>query len=233
VEAAERFYQKSHEAQKRLAGLTGSTESVRRQHLTPEHRYYCVYEHLMKRSRASVVDLGFGTTRFIGELARFCRTYTIADIVDRTDGVALPDNVFFKKADLNEDFPFEAETFDCTVAMMIVEHLFDPFHSFQEITRITKHGGSIFINVPNVAALKCRVQLAFGKLPITSAGNWFERQEWDGNHLHYFTVRELVRLARIQGLKLQAVHPVGRLRWLKRMAPALLCHEISCRFSRP
>jgi ubiquinone/menaquinone biosynthesis C-methylase UbiE len=103
------------------------------------------------------VDLGFGITRFLDDFARLCRSYTIVDVVDRTDSFALPDNVYFKKADLNEDSPFEAETFDCTVAMMIVEHLFDPFHSLREITRITKRGGKVFINVPHIAALKCRV----------------------------------------------------------------------------
>jgi SAM-dependent methyltransferase len=187
----------------------------------------------MKSPGSSVVDLGFGTMGSLDQLATISRTYTIVDVVDRTDGVALPNNVSFRKADLNEDFPFVAESFDCTVAMMIMEHLFDPFHSVREITRITKHNGKIFINVPNVAAVKCRLQLALGKLPITSASNWFERREWDGNHLHFFTIKELVRLAGIEGLELEAVYAVGRSRWLKRLSPALLCHEISCRFLRP
>ena len=179
------------------------------------------------------MDLGFGTTQLLGELAGLCHNYTIVDVIDRTNGVAMPHNVFFEKADLNQDFPFEAETFDCTVAMMIVEHLFDPFHSLQEITRITKRGGKIFINVPNIAAMKCRVQLALGRLPVTSSRDWFEKREWDGNHLHYFTVKEFIRLARLQGLKLDAIFPVGRLPWLKQISSGLLCHEISYRFSRP
>lgn len=232
VDAAERFYKRSHEAHKRVSGGTGSM-TVRRALSKPGHRYYCVYEHLLKRPDACVVDLGFGTTHLLGELAGLCRSYTIVDVIDRTDGVALPDNTYFKKADLNQDFPFEAETFDCTVAMMIVEHLFDPFHSLQEITRITKRGGRIFLNIPNIAAIKCRLQLALGKLPITSSRDWFEKREWDGNHLHYFTMKEFIRLARLQGLTLDAVFPVGRLPWLKHISPGLLCHEISYGFSRP
>jgi SAM-dependent methyltransferase len=187
----------------------------------------------MTRPNISVVDLGFGTTGPVAELAGLCRTYTIVDVVDRTDGAGLPTNVLFKQADLDDNFPFEDDSFDCTVAMMIVEHLFDPFHSFKEITRITKPGGHIFINVPNVAALKCRAQLAFGKIPVTSAHNWFERREWDGNHLHYFTVKEVLRLARLQGLKLDAIFPVGRYPRFKQLLPTLLCHEISYGFSRP
>lgn len=231
MDVAERFYQKSHQSHKRMSGSAGAT--VARSELSkPGHRYYCVYEHLSKTPGASVVDLGFGTTNLLGELAGLCNTYTIVDVIDRTDGVALPDNTYFKQADLNRDFPFEAETFDCTVAMMIVEHLFDPFHALQEITRITKRNGKIFINIPNIAALKCRLQLAAGKLPITSSHDWFEKREWDGNHLHYFTMKEFIRLARLQGLKLDAIFPVGRRVWLKRIAPGLLCHEISYGFSR-
>ncbi len=232
VDAAERFYQRSHEAHKRMAGGPGSI-SVSRELSKPGHRYYCVYEHLLKRPSASVVDLGFGTTQFLGDLAGLCSNYTIIDVIDRTNGIALPNNTYFKKADLNQDFPFQAETFDCTVAMMIVEHLFDPFHSLQEITRITKRGGKIFINVPNIAAMKCRVQLALGRLPVTSSRDWFEKHEWDGNHLHYFTVKEFTRLARLQGLRLDAIFTVGRLPWLKRISPGLFCHEISYGFSRP
>lgn len=231
VNAAERFYQRSHEVHRQVSEHIGSLTASRALSRAG-HRYYCVYEHLSRTPNACVVDLGFGTTHLLSDLASLCRSYTIVDVIDRTDGVALPSNTYFKQADLNQDFPFESQTFDCTVAMMIVEHLFDPFHAFHEITRITKRGGKIFINLPNIAAIKCRLQLAVGKLPITSSHDWFNKREWDGNHLHYFTVKEVIRLAQLQGLTFDALFPVGKWPWLKQISPGLLCHEISYGFSR-
>lgn len=69
-------------------------------------------------------------------------------------------------------------------------------------------------------------------MPVTSSRDWFEKREWDGNQLHYFTIADTICLAAISGLRLEAIHPVGELPGLKRFWPALLCHEISYEFSK-
>ena len=125
-----------------------------------------------------------------------------------------------------------AGSVDCTIAMMIIEHLFDPFHSFRAVARITKRGGKAFINLPNIASIRCRLQLLTGQMPITSSYDWYEKREWDGNHLHYFTMADTVRLADLNGLRLDAIHSVGRLQSLKKVRPQLFCHEISYEFTR-
>ena len=134
---------------------------------------------------------------------------------------------------MNEDFPLPDNAFDAVIAMMVIEHLFDPFHSFQEVFRITRPGGRIFINLPNIGSIRCRLQLLRGQLPITSSIDWFEKREWDGNHLHYFTVSEVTRLAELVGLRLEKVFAVGNALALKRLRPSLFCHEISYVFSKP
>jgi len=104
--------------------------------------------------------------------------------------------------------------------------------SFRELARILKIGGHAFVNLPNIASIRCRLSLLAGKMPITSSRDWFEKREWDGNHLHYFTIADVTRLASLFGFHLEAIHPVGRLRLLKKLRPALLCHEISYVFLR-
>ena len=111
--------------------------------------------------------------------------------------------------------------------MMIIEHLYDPFRAFRELGRVLRPGGCAFVNLPNIASIKCRLQLLAGRMPVTSSPNWYELRQWDGGHLHYFTVELVRRLAAANGLRLEAVYPVGNLRWLKRLRPSLLCHEIS------
>ena len=32
-------------------------------------------------------------------------------------------------------------------------------------------------------------------MPVTSSPDWFEKSEWDGNHLHNFTVSDTIRLS--------------------------------------
>jgi SAM-dependent methyltransferase len=200
--------------------------------LATPHRYQCAYKHLQRHRSANVVELGFGSPNLLGALADGCTTYTIVDIVDRTGDAALPSNVIFKRADCSDDFPFPDQIFDATIAMMIVEHLFDPFHSFRELTRITKKNGKVFVNLPNIGSVRCRLQLLAGRMPVTNATNWFEKREWDGNHLHYFTVDDTVRLAKLSGLRLDALHPVGKHKWIKQLRPSFFCHEISFEFTR-
>jgi SAM-dependent methyltransferase len=145
----------------------------------------------------------------------------------------LPANMAFDKSDLNEDFELPDNAFDVLVALMVIEHLFDPFHSFAQAYRVVRPGGRIFINLPNIGSFRCRWELLWGKLPVTSSPDWFEKREWDGNHLHYFTVKETLRLAELTGMKLEGIYPVGGNLGLKRMRPSLFCHEICYVFSKP
>jgi SAM-dependent methyltransferase len=233
MNSAERFYLDSHV---RNAGVNPVAPLDRKvaaaELLGTNHRYRCAYSHLLQHRSAGAIELGFGSPRLLAALADACGTYTIVDIVDRTGEAGLPDNVRFLKADLNEDFPFPDEAYDVVIAMMVVEHLFDPFHSFREISRITRRGGKAFVNLPNIGSIRCRLQLLAGHMPVTSSTGWFGKREWDGNHLHYFTVADTVRLAQLTGLQLDAVHPVGRHASLKRLRPSLFCHEISYEFTR-
>lgn len=233
--AAERFYSRSHErsAQDMLNLDEGPSGVVLNEIGQPSHRYFCAAHYLkVNGGGQSVVELGFGSARVARVLSQFVGNYRIVDVVSRHEGADLPGNVSFTQADLNDDFPFRNGEFDCTIAMMIVEHLFDPFHSISEIARITKIGGMIFLNLPNIASIRCRLELALGRMPVTSNPNWFENREWDGNHLHYFTVSDTLRLAALSRLKLEGIYPVGKMLWLKRASPALFCHEISFAFSR-
>ena len=231
--AAERFYERSHEANARrnpaslptVAEMTVTMSAI-------GARYFPVMKYLKDNPGPSAVELGFGNPVTASAMAQYCSSLNIIDVADRRAGLDLPPNVSFTKADLNDDFPLADNSFEVVIAMMVVEHLFDPFHSFHEILRITRPGGRIFINVPNVGSFRCRLQLLRGRLPNTSSNDWFEKREWDGNHLHYFTVSEVERLAKLTGMKLEEIVPVGNALALKRLRPSLLCHEITYVFTK-
>ena len=104
-------------------------------------------------------------------------------------------SIQFKCGDADEPFPFEDNIFDVVVACAILEHVIDPFRMIREMRRVTKTGGYVIISVPNIAYIKHVYHLLLGRVPLTGIGNHdmneWERDGWDGAHLHYFTKKSL------------------------------------------
>lgn len=135
----------------------------------------------------------------------------------------------FYAANLNHNWPFEDKEVDVLVAMMLLEHLFDPFESFRQIQRVLSSSGRAFVNLPLVTSFKNRLRLLFGQVPVTSVPyqRWQVEGHWDGFHLHYFTLSSIHDLAASAALKIVRVASVGRFYRAKNLLPGLLCNEIS------
>ena len=59
------------------------------------------------------------------------------------------DGIRFLQANSNERLPLADGSVDVFVAMMVIEHLFDPFHAFAEIKRLLAHHGLQTVAVYN------------------------------------------------------------------------------------
>ena len=198
----------------------------------PSHRYYCMFDQIRDPKSLTAVELGFASLGRATVFSEMFASYEAVDIA-ATRLVAETDVQFsFRDADLNDDWPFGDQKIDVVIAMMIFEHLFDPFHSFKELARILKPGGLAFVNLPNIGSIRCRLDLLRGRLPVTSSQDWFQIRQWDGGHLHYFTRDVVCRLGELYGLRLKRTYPVGRLVGLKRLWPTMLCHELSYVFCK-
>lgn len=130
------------------------------------------------------------------------------------------------------NLPFEDGTFDAVAMLMVLEHVFDPFHSVREIRRVIKQDGCAVIAVPNIASIKHRFGLLFGRLPITSTRFSFNEDAWDGYHIHNFTQRSLEWLLKREGLRPVQWRAQGRLQFLKRQSPSVFGHDLIA-FCRP
>ena len=194
--------------------------------------YYCIIESLPNAATLSAVEWGFGSIARGEALNRLFRSYHALDI--SASMFVGNEKVPFTYSDvnLNEDLPFDDATFDVSIAMMIIEHLFDPFHSFREIARTTKRSGHVFVQLPLVSSYKNRLRVLFGGLPVTSRRDWWALEAWDGGHLHYFTIPIVVRLAEHCGLEFKRLFPVNKHLALKRLWPSLLCDSASFVFQR-
>ena len=81
-------------------------------------------------------------------------------------------------------------SFDAVALSHVLEHLPDPLSALREVRRVTKPGGSLYLSVPNLAALEPRV---FGRY-------------WDAwevpRHLYHFTPSTLRRIVERAGFEL-------------------------------
>tara|TARA_Y100000739_G_C20602914_1_gene463896 strand:- start:1924 stop:2652 length:729 start_codon:yes stop_codon:yes gene_type:complete len=138
-------------------------------------------------------------------------------------------NINFIPHDLNEQWPLGKDSVDVLIAMMIIEHLFDPYFCFSEIKRVLKKDGIAFINLPLITNFRNRLRLLIGKIPTTSVPyhRWAKEKHWDGFHLHYFTIKSIFDLAELNDLKITRIDGIGKMKWLKNLFPSILCGEIS------
>ena len=115
----------------------------------------------------------------------------------------------FSTCDINEGIGFQNEMFDAVTCIATLQYLYDPYFVIGEINRILKTKGIFILEVPNIAYLKYRIQLLFGKLPRTSSAINWEEIGWDAGSLHYFTKKSLRKLLEGSGFKIVKVSGSG------------------------
>ena len=211
----------------KLPAMALDVDTAARTLRTPGQRYFAIYDSIENLNELSALEWGFGSISMASALSREFKSYHAIDIA--ASNLLRDQDVSFDYSDhdLNRDLPFPDNSFDVSIAMMVIEHLFDPFHSFREISRITKPDGFVVINFPLLTSIKNRLYLLFGEIPTTSSREWWNYEEWDGGHLHNFSIKLVKKLGEKYSLEMQGVYAVGNHLWLKNISPQLFCHEAS------
>jgi SAM-dependent methyltransferase len=99
------------------------------------------------------------------------------------------------------DLGFEPGSFDVVYAAQVFEHLPRPRRELQEIRRLLKPGGLLYVDVPN-----------YHTLPIALGRDDFMLNE-PPQHLNYYTPATLGRLLRSGGFDVVRVGSGGGLKW--------------------
>jgi SAM-dependent methyltransferase len=99
---------------------------------------------------------------------------------------------------------FADSSFDAVIAQQVFEHLYDPLAYLEEIRRILKPGGILFISVPNYGGLKAKLRGASWHMISPIA------------HVRYFTSKTLSRCLTGHGFS------IVRKRHLKRFSASPL-----------
>lgn len=129
------------------------------------------------KKRGNILDIGCGSGSLIFKIKENFNTLYGIDISPSRIKEAQKQatkkfskyKIYFSVADVNEGIPFSDNMFDAVTCVATLEHLFDPYFVIGEIERVLKEGGLLVLEVPNIAYLKYRIQLLFGRLPVTSS----------------------------------------------------------------
>lgn len=187
----------------------------------------------------SVLDIGCGNGHLLFQLrAKFEQLFGLEISLQR-----------LKQAEINlAGLPFipvsgtaenmdtiESGLIDCIVSADTIEHIPDVYKATAEMLRVLKPGGLLIINTPNIAFIKKRILLAFGRFPSTSQSNEGLGSEilFDGGHLHYFSFRSLSLLLQRAGFHVEDTLGYGKLGRIHNFYPPLLSGGVQLVAKKP
>jgi SAM-dependent methyltransferase len=88
--------------------------------------------------------------------------------------------VSIQYCDLNGSLPFESQSFDVCFAIEVIEHLHNPQNLINEVWRVLKSGGMLFLTTPNVHSLTQKLRFLF-----SDKFAWFHEGDYIGSgHIH-------------------------------------------------
>lgn len=117
-----------------------------------------------------------------------------------------------------------SNSIDYIVSADTIEHIPDVYTASKEFFRVLRPGGFLVINTPNIAFIKKRILLLFGRFPSTSQPNEGFGSDilFDGGHLHYFTFRSLSLLLEREGFVIKERIGYGDFGSVHNLYPPLL-----------
>lgn len=186
-------------------------------------------------NRRRCLDVGAGRLQLLLSLDGYFEERCGFDIASRPIWDDVPD-IDLRVLNIDDGpLPYDDQFFDAVTMLMVLEHVFNPYHSIRELRRICKQDGVVIIAVPNLASIRNRIAIMRGRMPVTSAVFTFEQESWDGYHLHNFTQDSLSWLLRREGLEPEEWQGQGRFQAVRRLRPALFSGDliVRCRISEP
>jgi len=148
-----------------------------------------------------VADIGAGRGLLSARLAAKVAHVTSVD-KDRPSDAGAADA---RAVDLDGDFVGELGkgSYDCVVALDVIEHLLRPEESAKRIAELLKPGGTLYASTGNIAYIVTRTSLTLGQF------NYGKRGILDLTHTRLFTVYSFKKLLANAGFVVKEVHGFG------------------------
>lgn len=110
-------------------------------------------------NRGKLLDLGCGDGKTGKMLLDLGFSVSACDM-DR-DRFEFHDIIEFKECNLNNQLPYDDNTFDYVIFMEVIEHLYNPDFVVHEIRRVLKNGGHLILSTPNILNIRSRLRFLF------------------------------------------------------------------------
>jgi ubiquinone/menaquinone biosynthesis C-methylase UbiE len=175
----------------------------------PRNRFEACVRHFPKYFRGgAVLELAAGDGRIARSLLAAdlpCSEYTVSDVAQSRlraarEGLTDP-RVRFARFDAEDLSDEPSSRYDAVIMIALIEHLIDPLSAMQQVRRLLRPGGIVYLDTPNIAKYTRRLRLLAGRFPSTATdaeGLLTHRGEpvdlFEEGHLHYFTYKSLTRL---------------------------------------
>jgi len=106
-----------------------------------------------------VLDLGCGD----GELTMILKGLGFKVYAADIASDPFKNDIPYKKSDFNKGIDYPKNFFDIVIGMEVIEHIENPWFFIDEIYKITKPGGRVFITTPNTENIISRILYLFSK----------------------------------------------------------------------
>jgi methionine biosynthesis protein MetW len=143
------------------------------------------------REGAAVLDVGCGDGKVARALASKNVTYRGIDISQDALDLCKEQGFEAKFHNLDEPLPLADGSIDAITIFEVLEHLFLPHTTIDELARVLKPGGLLIGSVPNIGEFANRLLLMAGYFnpggsPVTSL-----RTPWKDPHIRFFTYQSM------------------------------------------
>lgn len=135
-----------------------------------------------------------GFTVFALDIPEFFRSSKLQSLYKKKE-------VSFKGVNLrNTKLPYKSNSLDAVIVCEVIEHFnFNPLPVFQEINRVLKKGGYIYIGMPNQSSFWHRINLLFGTSIHNPIEDFFKQLGKKDNmivglHWREYTMQETIEL---------------------------------------
>ncbi len=202
----------------KYATHVGSSLSMRLVYLTGKYPYPVHPKHLVSnplwfkrvlRKNARVLDLGCGNGQITLKSAQYChwivgveRNPTNLETAHTEVRKRSIHNVSFVRADLEQQLPFHAQSFDVVLLLDVLEHVEKDAQLLRGIHRILTKRGVVCVAVPNRETRWKREQRKAGLSGYS-----------DKDHKREYTEEEIRGCMEASGFQIQSIEPVTYDTW--------------------
>jgi methionine biosynthesis protein MetW len=157
-------------------------------------------------SDSDCLDFGCGdgltVTRYLTSVARSCVGVDVSSVAVQA---ARDLGLDAREIDDATALPFADRSFDLVTCIEVLEHLFQPEATVAELTRVTRPGGHLYFQVPNVVHWRHRYDFAIRGRFIPLGDDLSLEQPWRDPHIRFFTPHTLPAMLDKVGLEVVSV----------------------------